>query len=130
MKTAAVTVAVAGVFLLPVAGPSAQGVNDAQIASIVVTANQVDIDAGKMAKKQAKGKEVKEFADKANDFALALNTIQLAISGLEGDVEDQLHHVRKLSENLPPLDAFLKTIAAVVTRWRITSRSSTPSTGR
>ncbi|KAH6627733.1 calponin homology domain-containing protein [Chaetomium tenue] len=55
----------------------------------------------------------KSFADKANDFALALNTIQLAISGLEGDVEDQLHHVRKLSENLPPLDAFLKTIAAV-----------------
>ncbi|KAK4241674.1 calponin homology domain-containing protein [Achaetomium macrosporum] len=55
----------------------------------------------------------KSFADKANDFALALNTIQLAISGLEGDVEDQLHHVRKLSDNLPPLDAFLKTIAAV-----------------
>ncbi|AEO57515.1 hypothetical protein MYCTH_2303748 [Thermothelomyces thermophilus ATCC 42464] len=55
----------------------------------------------------------KSFADKANDFALALNTIQLAISGLEGDVEDQLHHVRKLADNLPPLDAFLKTIAAV-----------------
>lgn len=44
---------------------------------------------------------------------MALNTIQLAISGLEGDVEDQLHHVRKLSNNLPPLDAFLKTIEAV-----------------
>lgn len=28
-------------------------------------------------------------------------------------MEDQLHHVRKLSENLPPLDAYLKTIAAV-----------------
>ncbi|KAI6380876.1 hypothetical protein MCOR25_001401 [Pyricularia grisea] len=55
----------------------------------------------------------KSFADKANDFALALNTIQLAISGLEGDVEDQLHHVRKLSENLPPLDEYLKTIGAV-----------------
>ncbi|KAB5570637.1 hypothetical protein GE09DRAFT_1171187 [Coniochaeta sp. 2T2.1] len=55
----------------------------------------------------------KSFADKANDFALALNTMQLAISGLEGDVEDQLHHVRKLSENLPPLDAYLKTIEAV-----------------
>ncbi|KAL1835966.1 hypothetical protein VTJ49DRAFT_5754 [Mycothermus thermophilus] len=55
----------------------------------------------------------KSFADKANDFALALNTIQLAISGLEGDAEDQLHHVRKLSDNLPPLDAYLKTIEAV-----------------
>lgn len=55
----------------------------------------------------------KSFADKANDFALALNTMQLAISGLEGDIEDQLHHVRKLSDNLPPLDAYLQSIAAV-----------------
>ncbi|KAI4870915.1 calponin homology domain-containing protein [Hypoxylon rubiginosum] len=55
----------------------------------------------------------KSFADKANDFALALNTMQIAISGLEGDVEDQLLHVRKLSDNLPPLDAYLDKIAAV-----------------
>ncbi|GKT53167.1 alpha-actinin, sarcomeric [Colletotrichum tofieldiae] len=55
----------------------------------------------------------KSFADKANDFAMALNTMQLAISGLDGDVEDQLHHVRKLSDNLPPLDKYLETIAAV-----------------
>ncbi|KAI9166753.1 Alpha-actinin-like protein 1 [Paramyrothecium foliicola] len=55
----------------------------------------------------------KSFADKANDFAMALNTMQLAISGLDGDVEDQLHHVRKLSENLAPLDKYLETIAAV-----------------
>ncbi|KAF7556072.1 hypothetical protein G7046_g6415 [Stylonectria norvegica] len=53
----------------------------------------------------------KSFADKANDFAMALNTMQLAISGLDGDVEDQLHHVRKLSDNLPPLDKYLETIA-------------------
>lgn len=44
---------------------------------------------------------------------MALNTMQLAISGLEGDVEDQLHHVRKLSDNLPPLDAYLDKIAEV-----------------
>jgi Ca2+-binding EF-hand superfamily protein len=55
----------------------------------------------------------RSFADKANDFAMALNTMQLAISGLEGDVEDQLHHVRKLSNNLPPLDAYIQTIEAV-----------------
>ncbi|KAH6654377.1 hypothetical protein BKA67DRAFT_564906 [Truncatella angustata] len=55
----------------------------------------------------------KSFADKANDFALALNTMQVAISGLEGDVEDQLLHVRKLSDNLPPLDAYLAKIEAV-----------------
>lgn len=39
--------------------------------------------------------------------------MQLAISGLEGDVEDQLNHVRRLNDNLPPLDAYLETIAAV-----------------
>ena len=44
--------------LLSAAGASAQtnpGINDAQIASIVVTANQVDIDAGK----QRRGQEVR-----------------------------------------------------------------------
>ncbi|KAH7188454.1 uncharacterized protein B0J16DRAFT_412915 [Fusarium flagelliforme] len=53
----------------------------------------------------------KSFADKANDFAMALNTMQLAISGLDGDVEDQLHHVRKLSESLAPLDQYLDKIS-------------------
>jgi len=36
--------------------------NDAQIASIVVTANQVDIDAGKLAESKAASKDVKAFA--------------------------------------------------------------------
>jgi putative membrane protein len=39
-----------------------QDINDAQIASIVVTANQVDIDAGKLATAQATNPEVKKFA--------------------------------------------------------------------
>ncbi|KZF19143.1 alpha-actin-like proteinin [Xylona heveae TC161] len=55
----------------------------------------------------------RSFADRANDFALTLNTLSLAISGLEGDVEDQLRHCQRLSANLPPLDAFLKTIEAL-----------------
>lgn len=40
---------------------AAQSVNDAQIASIVVTANQVDIDAGELASKMATNPEVKKF---------------------------------------------------------------------
>lgn len=44
---------------------------------------------------------------------MALNTMQLAISGLDGDVEDQLHHVRKLSDNLSPMDRYLESISAV-----------------
>lgn len=35
--------------------------NDAQIAHIVVTANQVDIDAGRLAEKQASSKAVRDF---------------------------------------------------------------------
>ncbi|HJU24396.1 MAG TPA: DUF4142 domain-containing protein [Casimicrobiaceae bacterium] len=37
------------------------GPNDAQIAAIVVTANQVDIDAGKLAERKAKEKDVRDF---------------------------------------------------------------------
>ena len=62
MKFSVVAVAVAGVFSLPIALASAQGVNDAQIASIVVTANQVDIDAGKLATSQSASDAVKAFA--------------------------------------------------------------------
>lgn len=54
---------IAGLVLAPAAAASAQTVNDAQIASIVVTANQVDIDAGKLAKADASNAEVKKFAD-------------------------------------------------------------------
>jgi len=41
----------------------AQAPNDAQIASIVVTANQVDIDAGKLAASTSTDAEVKKFAN-------------------------------------------------------------------
>lgn len=51
-----------GLLAFPFVSASAQGVNDAQIASIVVTANQVDIDAGKLAKTQSTNEEVKTFA--------------------------------------------------------------------
>lgn len=53
----------------------------------------------------------RSFADKANDFALALSTISMSISGLEGDVEDQLSHTQQISQHLPPLDQYLEVIA-------------------
>ena len=43
------TVLIVAAALAVPAAAGAQAVNDAQIASIVVTANQVDIDAGKLA---------------------------------------------------------------------------------
>ena len=55
---------VTGVLLsLSVGEASAQGITDAQIAHIVVTANQVDIDAGKLAASTATNPEVKKFGE-------------------------------------------------------------------
>ena len=59
LKTLAVSVLAAFTF-----GASARdgGPTDAQIAAIVVTANQVDIDAGKLAESRGQSKDVKDFA--------------------------------------------------------------------
>jgi putative membrane protein len=62
MKVSAIIVAFAGALLLAAASVSAQGVTDAQIASIVLTANQVDIDAGRLATSRSTSDEVKAFA--------------------------------------------------------------------
>jgi putative membrane protein len=52
----------AGLLFASAGVASAQDINDAQIASIVVTANQVDIDAGKLGTTKASSPEVKKFA--------------------------------------------------------------------
>ena len=62
MKMSAMIAAVALV-MLPAAVLSAPAVNDAQIAAIVVTANQVDIDAGKLAALKSTNPQVKKFAE-------------------------------------------------------------------
>ena len=61
MKKFAISMFVAGAVVASGAYASAQSVNDAQIASIVVTANQVDIDAGKLAASKASNADVKAF---------------------------------------------------------------------
>jgi putative membrane protein len=61
MKLSAVVLA--GSMALSGAAAYAQAPSDAQIASIVVTANTVDIDAGKLAKSMASNADVKKFAD-------------------------------------------------------------------
>ncbi|MEM5296578.1 DUF4142 domain-containing protein [Burkholderia sp. JPY481] len=63
MKLIIHTVLAATLALASIAS-SAQGAgpSDPQIAAIVVTANQVDIDAGKLAESKTKSKDVKAFA--------------------------------------------------------------------
>jgi putative membrane protein len=62
MRISVGVVALAGVLFLHASTASAQDVNDAQIASIVVTANQVDIDAGRLATSESTNNDVKAFA--------------------------------------------------------------------
>jgi putative membrane protein len=59
LKKPAVLAVLAAAFL---SAHAQQGPSDPQIAHIVVTANQVDIDAGKLAKSKSKNKEVDKFA--------------------------------------------------------------------
>jgi putative membrane protein len=59
--------------LLVVTSAYAQGVNDAQIASIVVTANQVDIDAGTLAHATSTNADVKKFAQLMIDDHTGVN---------------------------------------------------------
>jgi putative membrane protein len=71
----------AAVALMTATAAIAQVPTDAQIASIVVTANQVDIDAGNLAQRRTHNAEVKAFAQQmvtdhsgVNKQALALVT--------------------------------------------------------
>jgi putative membrane protein len=71
MKTLITVSAFALLFLAtPLHG---QSINDAQIASIVVTANQVDIDAGKLARTTSTNADVKTFAQLMIDDHTGVN---------------------------------------------------------
>jgi len=90
------SLAFAGILSLSVTGASAQSINDAQIASIVVTANQVDIDAGKLAESHATNPEVKKFAQQmvtdhtgVNKQAVALAT-KLKVTPEDNDTSRSL----------------------------------------
>ena len=75
-------IVIAGAIALAAGSALSQGApNDAQIAHIVVTANQVDIDAGKLAEAKASSKDVKAFGKQmvtdhsgVNQQAVALAT--------------------------------------------------------
>ena len=81
IKTAAAILAIA--LVGPAFGQSA-GPNDAQIAAIVVTANQVDIDAGQLAQGRASAADVKTFA------ALMV-TDHTAVNKSAADLAGRLH---------------------------------------
>jgi len=61
------------VLLLAPALALAQKPSDPQIAHIVVTANQIDVDAGKLAKSKSKNKDVQAFAQQMITDHTAVN---------------------------------------------------------
>jgi len=80
MKSSALIFASA---LVVAGGAFAQGTgpNDAQIAHIVVTANQVDIDAGKLAESKGTNKDVKAFGKQMVTDHTAVNQQAVALAG-------------------------------------------------
>ena len=104
------SIVVAVLLLLPI-NAFGQGINDAEIAAIVVTANQVDIDAGKLAVSRATHDKVKAFAQLmitdhsgVNQAATELVTKlkvtpqQNAISkALQADGDKNLAHLKTLT---------------------------------
>jgi len=63
MNSSKIAVALgASLFLVTASAQDKGGPSDPQIAGIVVTADRIDIDAGKLAKSRTKNKQVSEFA--------------------------------------------------------------------
>jgi putative membrane protein len=78
MKSASATVF--AIAALAVGSAYAQAPSDPQIAGIVVTANQIDIDAGKLAKSRSKNKEVQSFANQMITDHSAVNKQAVALA--------------------------------------------------
>src|SRR6476619_2646094 len=92
----------------------AQSPNDAQIASIVVTANQVDIEAGELAKSTSTNADVKQFAQLmitdhtgVNKSAVALVT---NLKKLKGADFDKAYIDHEVAYHQQVLDAVDKTL--------------------
>src|SRR5436309_13307063 len=81
--------------------------SDPQIAHIVVTANQIDIDAGKLAKSHTKNKEVQAFAQQMITDHTAVNKQAGALAkklGVKPEDNDTSKAVKKgAEENLAKL---------------------------
>ena len=78
MKSASITAF--AIAALAAGAAYAQAPSDPQIAGIVVTANQIDIDAGKLAKSRSKNKEVQGFANQMITDHTAVNKQAVALA--------------------------------------------------
>ena len=98
----AASLAAASVFA--VASAQDKGPSDAQIAGIVVAANKIDVDAGKIAKSHTKNKEVQQFAQQMITDHTAVNkqasalAKKLNVKPAESDTSKALKSAAKENE--------------------------------
>ena len=100
-------------FAAVVAAPlhAQQGPTDPQIAHIVVTANQVDIDAGKLAEKKAQSKDVRAFGKQMVTDHTAVNKQATAlVKKLKGKDFDKAYVDNEVTYHQAVIDAVDKTL--------------------
>jgi putative membrane protein len=106
-----ITTALAAVVLLAPASPSlAQAPTDAQIAAIVVTANQVDIDAGELARERSRHAGVRSFAESMVAAHTAVNEQAKALVTKLGVTPEENATSRALKAGGDRNAAYLKTL--------------------
>lgn len=107
------TTALAAVLLLASASPGlAQAPTDAQIAAIVVTANQVDIDAGELARERSRHAGVQSFAESMVAAHTAVNEQARALVTKLGVTPEENATSRTLKAGGDKNVAHLKTLDA------------------
>lgn len=107
MSTLIAVLAALSLHAEPAAAPA---LNDPQIATVALTAHQIDIERGKLAQKKAKTAEVKQFADQmVTDHSQGLKEVQAlakklkvkpqesdVTKGLKSEAADKLKVLKKL----------------------------------
>jgi len=83
---------------------------DPQIAGIVVTANQIDVEAGKLAKSKSKNKEVKDFAQQMITDHTAVNKQAAALAKKLGVKPEPSDTSKSLKQGAQQNVAKLKTL--------------------
>ena len=87
-----------------------KGPSDPQIAGIVVTANQIDVDAGKIAKSKSKNQEVKDFAQQMITDHTAVNKQAGALAKKLGVTPEDSDTSKSLKEGAADNIANLKKL--------------------
>jgi putative membrane protein len=105
LATASLAIALAPAFAL------AAGPDDAQIAAIVVTANQVDIDAGAYAASHASAADVKAFAEQMVTDHTAVNKSATDLAGRLHLAPEDNATARSLKKGGDDNVAHLKTLS-------------------